>query len=79
MPRNDVLDLLDQKAEEHPAIQRWAETSRVKLAGNILTALRDFGALEGTQKIYLVRPSLPLSTAEHLLRILTVEGCRGAK
>ena len=75
--RNDVLDLLDQKAPEHPEIQKWAETTRVKLAGNILTALRDFGVLEGTQKKYLVRPALPSSIAEHVLRILTVEGCRG--
>ena len=74
VPRNDVLDLLDQKASEHPEIQRWTETSRVKLAGNILTALRDFGVLEGKQKKFLVRPSLPLTTAKHVLRILTVEG-----
>ena len=74
VPRNDVLDLLDQKASQHPEIQRWTETSRVKLAGNILTALRDFGVLEGKQKKFLVRPSLPLTTAEHVLRILTVEG-----
>ena len=77
VPRNDVLDLLDQKASQHPEIQRWTETSRVKLAGNILTALRDFGVLEGTQKKFLVRPSLPLTTAEHILRILIVEGRRG--
>ena len=72
--RNDVLDLLDQKGTDHPEIQRWTETSRVKLAGSILTALRDFGLLEGIQKKFLVRPSIPLSTAEHLLRILTTEG-----
>jgi len=77
VPRNDVLDLLDQKASEHPETQRWAETSRVKLAGSILTALRDFGLLEGMQKKYLVRFSLPLSTAEQLARIFTVEGRRG--
>ena len=65
--RNDVLDLLDAKAPEHPEIGRWSESSRVKLAGNMLSALRDFGVLEGIQKKFLVRPSLPLSTAKHLL------------
>jgi len=75
--RNDVLDLLDAKTPEHPEIGRWTESSRVKLAGNMLSALRDFGVLEGIQKKFLVRPSLPLSTAKHLLRILVAEGKRG--
>ncbi len=77
IPRTDVLDLLDAKSEPHPEIQKWTETSRVKLSGAILTALRDFGVLEGTQKKCLGRPSLPLPTAEHLLRILVAEGNRG--
>lgn len=75
--RNAVLDFLDHQAPEHPEIERWTETSRVKLAGNMLTALRDFGVLEGIQKKFLVRPGLPLSTAKHLLRILVAEGNRG--
>ena len=58
--RNEVLDLLDAKAPEHPEIERWTETSRVKLAGNMLSALRDFRVLEGIQKKFLVRPGLPL-------------------
>jgi hypothetical protein len=75
--RNAVLDFLDHQSPEHPEIERWTETSRVKLAGNMLSALRDFGVLEGIQKKFLVRPSLPLSTANHLLRILIAEGNRG--
>jgi hypothetical protein len=75
--RNHVIDLLKQAAEVQPQIERWAESTRIKLAGSILTALRDFGILEGQQKKYLVRPILPLSTAEALLRILTNEGRRG--
>ena len=71
--RNDVLDLLDARTPEHPEIGRWTETSRVKLAGNMLSALRDFGVLEGIQKKFLVRPGLPLSTAKHLLRILVAK------
>jgi len=79
IPRTEVLDLLDAKSEAHPEIQKWTETSRVKLAGAMLTALRDLGLFEGTQKKYLVRPSLPTPTAEHLLRILVAEGNRGRK
>lgn len=75
--RNDVLDLLNQAAGHQPQIERWTESTRIKLAGSILTALRDFGLLEGQQKKVLVRPVLPLTTAEALLRVLTVEGCRG--
>lgn len=75
--RNDVLDLLKQAADSEPQIERWSESTRIKLAGSVLTALRDFGLLEGQQKKVLVQPSLPLSTAEALLRVLTVEGRRG--
>lgn len=75
--RNDVLDLMQHAAGEQSQIDRWSENTRVKLAGSILTALRDFGLLEGQQKKVLVRPPLPLSTAEVLLRVLILEGCRG--
>jgi hypothetical protein len=77
--REDVLSLLDQASETQPQIQRWAESTRLKLAGSILTALRDFGVLEGRQKKTLIQPTLPLPTAEHLLRILTAEGLRGSE
>jgi hypothetical protein len=75
--RNQLLDLLKDAAERQPQIERWAESTRIKLAGSILTALRDFGMLEGHQKKVLTRPILPLTTAETLVRILTSEGCRG--
>jgi hypothetical protein len=77
--REDLLFLLDQTSEAQPQIQRWTESTRIKLAGSILTALRDFGVLEGRQKKTLVQPTLPLSTAEHILRILTAEGLRGSE
>ena len=75
--RDDVLELLNQAAPAEAQIERWTESTRIKLAGSILTALRDFGLLEGKQKKFLVRPTLPLTTAEALLRILITEGCRG--
>lgn len=75
--RNEVLDLLDAKALDHPEIERWTESSRVKLGGNMLSALRDFRVLEGIQKKFMARPKLPQSTAAHLLRILVAEGNRG--
>jgi hypothetical protein len=77
--REDILFLLDRVSETQPQIQRWTETTHLRLAGSILAALRDFGVLEGRQKKILVRPTLPLPTAEHLLRILTAEGLRGSE
>src|SRR5262249_21158175 len=56
--REDVLDLLDRASAEQPQIRRWTEKSRVKLAGSILSALRDFGLFRGIQKKSLVRPVL---------------------
>jgi hypothetical protein len=75
--RTDLVDLLDQSAAEQPQIARWTEKSRLKVANSILTALRDFGVLEGTRNKVLVRPVLPLETVEHLLRVLITEGYRG--
>jgi hypothetical protein len=75
--RADLVDFLDQAAAEQPQIARWTEQSRLKVANSILTALRDFGVLEGTRNKVLVRPVLPLGTAEHLLRVLVTEGQRG--
>ena len=75
--RNDVLDLLESASKQQPQIDRWSESTRIKLAGSVLTALRDFGVLEGKQKKVLVQPPLPLSTAEAILRILISEGSRG--
>jgi hypothetical protein len=75
--RADVLSFLDKMTSAQPQIGRWSESSRLKLAGGVLTALRDFGVLEGTQKKRLVQPVLPLQTAEHLLRILIMEGVMG--
>ena len=77
--REDILSLLDEVGEVQHQVYRWAESSRLKLASNILTSLRDFGILEGAQRKRIVRPILPLFTAEHLLRILTSEGFRGGE
>jgi hypothetical protein len=75
--RHDVLALLDRAAGAQPQIMRWTDRSRRTLAGSILTALRDFGLLRGSQRKTVVRPPLPLATAEHVVRLLTCEGVRG--
>jgi hypothetical protein len=77
--RDDLLSYLDQAAETQDQISKWSESSRRKLAASILTALRDFGVLKGTQKKTISSPPLPAPTAEHILRVLTVEGLRGSE
>lgn len=75
--REDVLSFLDEAAGEHSQIRGWSTSSRLKLAGNVLTALRDFGLLEGVQRKLIIKPDLPASTAEHLVRLETTEGLKG--
>ncbi|MBA3547591.1 MAG: DUF1819 family protein [Nannocystis sp.] len=77
--RDDLLAFFDWAREAQPQLGRWTEPTRKRLAGDILSCLRDLGLLEGTQRKRLVRPVLPLSTAEHLLRVLIAEGKRGAE
>lgn len=77
--RDDLLAFFDQAREDQPQIARWTEPTRKRLAGDILTCLRDLGLLEGTQRKRIIRPGLPLLTAEHLLRVLIAEGKRGAE
>jgi len=75
----DLLDYLDHASETQPQIRRWSESSRRKLSTSILTALRDFGLLKGIRKKEVVKPALPLATAETVVRLLTGEGCRGTE
>ena len=40
---NDVQAFLDQASPTHPEVTTWTRETRSKLAGNILTVLRDYG------------------------------------
>ena len=76
--REDVLKKLDESAESEPQIKSWTEATRIKLAGIILSSLRDFWRTEGKQKKRLVRPVIPQKTTEHILHVLTAEGIKGS-
>jgi hypothetical protein len=73
--RDDVIDFLAESGSGQPA--RWRGSTRVKLAGNILSALRDFGLLAGVQRKKLQRPVVAPEVALHLCRLLDAEGLRG--
>jgi hypothetical protein len=75
--RDDVLGWLAAAAEHEPQVRRWSESSRAKVAGNVLTALRDFGLLEGRQRKRLVQPPLTDTVVGHVLRLLVQEGQAG--
>ena len=73
--RSDVMDFLTEAAKGVAA--RWRESTRNKLAGNVLSALRDFGLLTGVQRKTLQRPVVAPEVVLHLCRLLDAEGLRG--
>ena len=73
----DFLAFLDDLAGEDPHVKTWKESTRKKLASNTLSALRDFGLLEGDPECVLQRPGIAPETVFHLLAILDAEGRRG--
>ena len=73
----DVVQYLEQKATEEPHIRKWRESTRLKLAGSILAALRDFGLLRGKQSKQIQKPVIAPETTFHLLCLLLVEGGDG--
>jgi hypothetical protein len=75
--REDVLDFLADCGNREVHVKGWRETTRKKLAGNVLTALRDFGLLEGVQRKKIRRPVVPPEVVLHLCRLLYGEGLRG--
>lgn len=75
--RDDVLDYLAGCEDRQVQVKRWRESTRKKLAGNVLSALRDFGLLKGVQRKRLRRPAVPPEVALHLWRLLHTEGLRG--
>jgi hypothetical protein len=73
--RNDVLDFLASAQDlETP---KWRDSTRKKVAGNVLTALRDFGMLRGVQRKFVQRPVVPPNVVLHVCRLLDAEGLRG--
>jgi len=74
---SDVRHLLDEASTGQSLIGRWSESTRAKLANSTLTALRDFGLLEGKNRKQVIRRPMSNYAAEHLVRLLVSEGERG--
>src|SRR5262245_7290180 len=61
--RSDVMDFLAEIGDGTSA--RWRQSTRTKLAGNVLSALRNFGLLTGVQRKRLQRPVVAPEVALH--------------
>jgi hypothetical protein len=76
--RSDVQHFLDNSESAHPEIMGWSHETREKLAGNLLSIIRDYGLLSGEAKKKMVMPAVPISVARHLERLLLEEGVSSA-
>ena len=77
--RDDALALLTDVAARHAEVGNWSYATRVKLAGNLLTTLRDYGLLTGRQTRQIVEPTVDALACTHLARLLTEEGIPAAR
>lgn len=72
--REDVQRYLDDKTPTHPEIGTWTHGTREKLAGNLLSILRDYGLLKGKERKQIVEPVVPAHVVQHLARLLQAAG-----
>ncbi len=72
--RSDAQRFLDDAALEHPEVTGWSHATRRRVAGGMLSTLRDYGLLRGSVARQIVEPVVPAALAEHLARLLMAEG-----
>lgn len=73
----EMLAFLEDQASHEEQIKKWRESTRIKLASNTLTALREFGLLRGIYSKQIQKPVIAPETTFHLLCILLAEGQDG--
>lgn len=71
--RADVQRFLDVAEPLHPEIAGWSRETRSHLARGMLSILRDYGLLVGTQTKRIIEPIVPNSVVAHLSRLLLAE------
>jgi len=72
--KTDIQGFFDDIAVEHPELTAWSPQTRDKVVSNILTILRDFGLLEGSQRKRFSRLYVPLPTFVYVLYRLAQDG-----
>jgi hypothetical protein len=79
LSRDTVLSFLGELATQHPEVGLWSYETRIKIAGNLLTTLRDYGLLVGKQRKQIVEPAVDHAAVRHLARLLREEGLADAQ
>jgi hypothetical protein len=69
-----IQQYFDEIAAIHPELTDWSPQTREKVVSNILTVLRDFGLLQGTQRKKFSRLYVPLAAFVYVLYCLAVDG-----
>ena len=64
----------DEVSSTHPELMEWSPQTRDKVVSNILTTLRDFGLLEGSQRKQFSRLYVPLPAFVYVLYRLAEDG-----
>lgn len=77
--RDDALAFLTERAARHTEIGSWSYETRVKIAGNLLTTMRDYGLLVGRQTRRIVEPVVDTPAFDHLARLMIEEGIPAAR
>jgi len=72
--KTDIQGFFDDIAVEHPELTAWSPQTRDKVVSNILTILRDFGLLEGSQRKQFSRLYVPLPAFVYVLYCLAEDG-----
>jgi len=70
----DIQQYFDSITEQHPELKEWSPQTRAKVVSNILTILRDFGLLQGTQRRHFVHLHVPLAAFVYVLYRLAEDG-----
>jgi len=74
--KTDIQSYFDGIVEEHPELTEWSPQTRNKVVSNILSSLRDFGLLEGTQRKQFSRLYVPLPAFVYVLYRLVEDGLK---
>ena len=72
--KTDIQGYFDDIAVAHPELTAWSPQTRDKVVSNILTILRDFGLLEGSQRKQFSRLYVPLPAFVYVLYRLAEDG-----
>lgn len=72
--KSTIQEHFDRISETHPELTEWSPQTRDKVVSNILTILRDFGLLQGTQRKQFTRLYVPLPAFVYVLYRLATSG-----